>query len=129
MPRRLSSPLLALPLVACGRGSFDAAAEAPKLLERDAEWAATASAGKDVEKTVSYWSDDALIVPQEGPIIEGKAAIRDFVAKRFRTPGSYIHWKSEKPSFSSDGTLAYMRGTNEITVPGSDGVPMTLLRA
>ena len=126
MSLRLLSLLLVLPVVGCGRSSFDATAEAQKLLQRDAEWAEIASAGKDVEKTASYWSDDALIVPHGQPIVEGKAAIRDFVAKSFQTPHFRIHWKSERPSFSSDGTLAYMRGTSMTTVPGPDGTPITL---
>ena len=119
--------LLLLPLVGCERSSFDAAAEAQKLLQRDAEWAEIASAGKDVEKTASYWGDDALIVPPGQPVVEGKAAIRDFVAKSFQTPSFHIQWKSEKPSFSPDGKLAYMRGTSTTTVPGPDGTQMTLV--
>lgn len=126
MSLRLLSLLLALSFVGCERSSFDPAAEAERLLQRDAEWAEIASAGKDVEKTASYWSDDALIVPQGQAMIEGKAAIRDFVAKSFQIPGFRIHWKSEKPSFSPDGKLAYMRGTNTTTVPGPDGKPMTI---
>lgn len=120
------SPALALLLIACAQPSFDAATESRKLLARDAEWAEVARAGQDVEKTVSYWADDALVVPPGQPVVEGKAAIRDFVAKGFDTPGFSIHWKSEKPVFSSDGKLAYMRSTNTTTVPGLDGKTITL---
>jgi ketosteroid isomerase-like protein len=110
----------------CAPATFDRAAEEKKLLQRDAEWADIASAGKDVDKTASYWSDDAVIIPQGQPIVEGKAAIRAFVASSFAIPGFHIHWKSEKPTFSPDGRLAYMRGANAMTVPGPDGKPMTL---
>lgn len=117
---------LLLAAIGCSGQSFDASAEAERLLQRDAEWAEVAAAGKDVEKAASYWSDDAVIMPQGQPIIEGKAAIRDFVARSFQIPNFRIHWKSEKPSFSPDGKLAYMRATNTITVPGPDGTPVTL---
>ena len=120
------STFLSLLVVACGQRPFDATAEAQRLLQRDAEWATTASAGKDVEKTVSYWTDDALIVPQGQPIVEGKAAIRGFVINCFQTPGFSIHWKSEKPTFSPDGKLAYMRSTSTTTVPGPNGTAITL---
>jgi hypothetical protein len=41
-------------LLACSaRSHFDAAVEEKKLLQRDAEWAALATAGQDVEKIVS----------------------------------------------------------------------------
>lgn len=116
----------AVVLAGCGPASFDRMAEQQKLLQRDAEWADIASAGKDVDKTASYWADDAVIIPQGQPIVEGKAAIRAFVASSFAIPGFHIHWKSEAPTFSPDGRLAYMRGANEMTVPGPDGTPLKL---
>jgi ketosteroid isomerase-like protein len=117
----------AIPFLAggCARPAFDAKAEEAKLLKRDAEWA-NAAAGKDVEKIVSYWTEDALVLPPGQPVLEGKAAVRGFVADSLKIPGFQIHWKSEKVVFSPDGKLAYMRGTNEMIVPGPDGVPRTL---
>jgi ketosteroid isomerase-like protein len=109
----------------CSRLALDAKAEEAKLLKRDAEWAA-AAAGKDVEKIISYWSDDALVMPPGQPSLEGKAALRSFVTDSLKIPGFQIRWKSDKVSFSPDGKLAYMRGTNETTVTGSDGAPTTL---
>ena len=115
-----------VPAAGRARTSFDAAAESRKLLQRDAEWADAATAGKDVEKIVSYWSDDALVIEPGQPVYEGKAAIRAYVAASLKTPGFKIHWVSEKPVFSADGTLAWMRGTDEMTVPGPNGALTTL---
>jgi uncharacterized protein (TIGR02246 family) len=106
--------------------TFDASAEATALLARDAEWATTASEGKDVEKAVSYWSDDAVVIPPGQPAIEGKAAIRSFVTDSFKTPGFKVHWVSRDVKFSPDGKLAYMRAENQMTVPGPDGKPLSL---
>lgn len=111
----------------CSRPTFDSAAEAAALLKRDAEWASVASAGQDVEKIVSYWSDDALLVPPGQAVVEGKAALRAFVAGTQKIPGFHIRWASEKVSFSPDGQLAYMRGTNETSFNGPDGKPTTVL--
>lgn len=121
-------PVLAVLILAsgCARTSFDAAAESQKLLQRDAEWADAATAGKDLDKIVSYWSDDALVIEPGQPVYEGKAAIRAYVDASLHTPSFRIHWKSEKPVFSPDGKMAWMRGEDEMTVPGSDGKPMTL---
>jgi len=66
-----------------------------------------------------------LIFPGQ-PVLEGKAAIRAYVAESLNTPGFKIHWVSEKPVFSPDGKLAYMRGKDELTVPGPNGAPVTL---
>lgn len=113
-------------LMGCSRSSFDVVTEQASLLKRDAEWADAASSGKDVEKIISYWTDDALVVPPGQPVVEGKAAIRTFVADSLKVPGFKIHWLSEKVSFSPDGQLAYMRGTNQTTVLGPAGKLMTL---
>jgi len=114
-------------VVSCATPAFDPASESQKLLRRDAEWADLASAGKDVERIVSYWSDDAIVIPQGQPIVEGKAAIRAFVTSRLQIPGFKIHWVSEGPVFSPDGKLAYMRGRNTMTVPGANGALVTLV--
>ena len=37
-----------------------------------------------------------------------------------------MKWKSEQPVVSADGTLAYLPGTAEMTVPGPEGRPVTL---
>lgn len=121
----LHVPVLLL-VASCATGRFDALTEERRLLERDAEWANAASAGKDIAKIVSYWSDDAIVIPPGQPILEGKSAIRAFVAASLEIPGFKIHWTSQSVKFSPDGQLAYMRSTNTMTVPGPNG-PMKLL--
>ena len=114
-------------LVSCSRHAFDPVMEQARLLHQDAEWADLASAGKDVDKIVSYWSDDAVLIFPGQPVLEGKAAIRSYVTACLNTPGFKIHWVSErKPVFSPDGKLAYARGTDELTVPGPNGTTITL---
>ena len=127
----MSTPRLFLALVALvavGTSTYpsDKATEEQKLLRRDAEWADAALAGKDIEKIVSYWSDDALVIEPGQPIYEGKSAIRAYVAASLKIPGFKIHWVSEKPVFSPDGKMAYMRGVEEMTAPGPDGALVTL---
>lgn len=110
----------------CSTLPFDQASESQRLLRRDAEWADLASAGKDVEGVASYWSDDAVIIPEGQPMVEGKTAIRAFVRSSFQIPGFRIHWVSDKVTFSPDGKLAYMHGRNTTTVPGANGALVTL---
>lgn len=116
----------AVALGGCAQRHFDAAAEGKALLQRDAEWAAAASAGKDIDKIVSYWSDDAVVIEPGQPIVAGKAAIRAFVAGSLKTPGFKIHWVSENPVFSDDGSMAYLPGVEETTMPGPDGKLLTV---
>jgi ketosteroid isomerase-like protein len=124
--RYLSLLLLILALDSCSQRDFDSKTEGGKLLRRDAEWADLATAGTDVEKVLSYWSEDAVLIFPGQPVLEGKAAIRAYVTASFNTPGFKIHWVSQRPVFSLDGKLAYMRGTDELTLPGSNGGTMTI---
>jgi hypothetical protein len=96
-------------LVSCSRHAFDPVIEQARLLHQDAEWADLASVGKDVDKIVSYWSDDAILIFPGQPVLEGKPAIRAYVEASLKTPGFKIHWVSQKPVFSPDGKLAYTR--------------------
>jgi ketosteroid isomerase-like protein len=117
---------LVLALCSCSPRTFDADAEGAKLLKIDAEWADLATNGKDVEKIISYWSDDATLMFPGQPVIKGKPALRAYVTESVKTPGFKIHWKSEKPVFSQDANMAYMPGTDEVTVPGPQGALLTL---
>jgi len=112
--------------VGCSQPRFDATAESSRLLQRDVEWAKAASDGRDINKIVSYWSDDAQVIEPGQPVYRGKMAIRAYVAESLKTPGFKIHWVSEKPVFSPDGNMAYMPGVDEMTVPGPNGALMTL---
>jgi len=91
------------------------------LIETDQAWSQAASEGKDVEKVVAFWADDAIIVPSGAPIVSGKAAIRDYVKHSFDTPGFKISWKTLDASISSDGTMGYTTAESSFTFPGPDG--------
>ncbi|HYN83087.1 MAG TPA: hypothetical protein VES88_16525 [Gemmatimonadaceae bacterium] len=41
-----------------------------------------------MERIVSFWSDDAIVYPPGAPVLEGKWAIRNFVAGRLKTSAS-----------------------------------------
>ena len=88
------------------------ALERTRLLRRDAEWAAAASDGRDVERILSYWTDDAIVLPPGLPAVVGKAALRHYIRGSVQIPGFRITWTSTDVTFSPDGTLAYMLGRN-----------------
>jgi ketosteroid isomerase-like protein len=103
--------------VAAGQGTDDR----QLLMETDQAWSQAAAEGKDVEKVVAYWTDDAVIVPSGAPIISGKAAIRDYVKQSFETPGFKISWKTLDASVSSDGSMGYTTAESSFTFQGPDG--------
>lgn len=69
---------------------MDSSVERTRLLKRDAEWAAAASEGRDVQRIVSYWTDDAVVLPPGLPPIIGKTALRQYVETSMRIPGFQI---------------------------------------
>ena len=101
------------------------AAEKERLLRRDSEWARAASEGRDVDRILSYWTDDAVVLPPGLPSVVGKAALRQYVEGSMRIPGFRITWESTDVTFSPDGQLAYMFSRNEVTVNAPDGAPIT----
>jgi ketosteroid isomerase-like protein len=104
---------------------MDSAEERARLLRRDAEWAAAAAEGRDVERILSYWTEDAVVMPPGFPSLVGKEALRAYVEGSLRIPGFRITWESSRVELSADGRLAYMFGRNAVTMNGPDGNPVT----
>jgi ketosteroid isomerase-like protein len=100
---------------------MDLASERTRLLERDAQWATAASEGRDVERVLSYWTDDAIVLPPGLPPVIGKAALRQYVQTSLQIPGFRISWISTDVNFSPDANLAYMFGQNSVSMAGPDG--------
>ena len=90
------------------------------LLRRDGEWAAAAGT-TDIEKIVSYWSDDAVVTPPHEVPVAGKPAIRKFVDESLKVPGFSVRWKPAEAVVSSSGDLGYTTGENVFTFPDATG--------
>jgi ketosteroid isomerase-like protein len=119
MNRFAFAALILLPATALSSPS-DAVARTA-LLQTDTDWARFAAAGKDVEKIVSYWSDDAVIYPPAEASVSGKAAIRNYVTQSFKKPFFSISWKPATAIVSESGDLGYTMGSNEITFADPGG--------
>lgn len=121
---RLVAPILvAVAIAACAR-PVDLDREREALLRTDKEWAAVVSSG-DVEKIVSYWADDAIVLPPGAPALVGKQAIRTFVADSLKVPGFSISWQANQAVIAANGDMGYTVGTNTVTMLGADGLPVT----
>ncbi len=103
---------------------MDQDSERTRLLRRDAEWAAVASEGRDVERILSYWTDDAVVLPPGLPAVAGRAALREYIRNSLKIPGFKITWTSSDVAFSPDGNLAFMFGRNSVAMNGPDGTPI-----
>jgi ketosteroid isomerase-like protein len=95
--------------------------ERAEILRIDREWAAAAASGRDLDRVVSFWSEDATVFPPGAPAVAGRAAIRDYVAKGFQMPGFSITWETTQLVVSPAGDFAYGTGPNRFTFQGPDG--------
>ena len=77
--------------------------------------------GKEVDKILSYWAEDAVVIPPGQPVVRGKEALRKFVEESFKIPGFGISWKSSDVKLSPDGKLAYLYAENMTTMNDSTG--------
>ena len=100
---------------------MDLERERERLLQRDAEWSALSSQGRDVQRILSFWTDDARVYPPGLPALMGKAALRGYVETALATPGFHITWTSSDAILSPAGQLGYLLGTNAVTIPGPGG--------
>lgn len=104
---------------------MDLALERTRLLQRDAEWAAAASEGRDLERVLSFWTDDAVVLAPSLPAVVGKDALRQYVLGSMEIPGFRITWTSTEITFSPDGNLAYLFSRNAVTMNTPNGTPNT----
>ena len=100
------------------------AADESTLRTLDDEWSKAAGA-KDVEKTVSYYSDDAIVLVPNIPVLKGKEQIRGMWKGMFEVPGFSGGWKATKIDVARSGDLAYVTGSYEINESDANGKPMT----
>lgn len=101
------------------------AADETTLKNLDAEWAKAAGTTKDVNKTVSYYSDDAIVMPPNIPTLTGKEPIRALWKSMLESPGFGGGWKATKVEVAKSGDIGYVTGTYELRETDDNGQPMT----
>ena len=87
------------------------------------DWAKTA-AGKDVEQTVAFYSDDAVVFPPNSTSAATKEAIRNAWKEMFASPGFVITWQPAKVRVGKSGEMAWVSGTYESTMNDQSGKPI-----
>src|SRR5689334_12720135 len=99
-------------------------ADEATLKNLDAEWSKAAGA-KDVDKTASYYSDDAIVLPPNMAAINGKQGARAMWQGMFSVPGFGGGWKVSKVEVARSADLGYLTGTYELSERDAKGKPMT----
>lgn len=89
----------------------------------DALWSKTAGT-KDLDKTVAFYADDAVVLAPNTPIASSKDAIRKVWKDLFDAPGASVSWKASKVEVAKSADLAYVTGTYEAGMKDASGKPI-----
>ncbi len=90
--------------------------------QADLAWSA-AQASDGLDGTMSFYLDDAILLPPNRPMAIGKEAIREASAP-IALPGFSVTWQPMKIGVARSGDIGYAIGTFEGTCVASAGNPM-----
>ena len=116
--------LLFLLSIATACQSAASATDEATLRKLDDEWSRAIGA-RDVEKTISYYTDDAVVMPPNIPTLTGKEPIRSLWKSMLDSPSFTGGWKATKVEVAQSGDLAYVSGNYEFTEKDDSGKPIT----
>jgi uncharacterized protein (TIGR02246 family) len=122
---RLGVLCLGLLVAACDSRVPNLKHEHDAVLTAEHDWAMAAKQ-RDLDRSVSFMADDAVMFPPGSRAIVGRAAIREYMAAGFATPGFSVTWVPEEVVVAQSGDLAYTRSRSVYTLPGPDGQTQTV---
>jgi ketosteroid isomerase-like protein len=93
------------------------------LRDLDAQWCKAAQSN-DLDKTVSYYADDAMVLPPNAAIATTPETIRNVWKDLLASPSLTISWKTTKVEVAKSGDMAYASGTYELTMNDATGKPV-----
>ncbi len=102
------------------------AADEAAVRAASAEWAKVAAA-KDLEKTLSYYADDATMFPPNMPIVAGPEPRRKAWTALFSPAELVFSNAATKVEAARSGDLAYETGTFEESFKDANGQPVKVV--
>ena len=98
------------------------AVDVEAIRQADLAWSA-AQASDGLDGTMSFYLDDAILLPPNRPMAIGKEAIREASAT-IDAPGFSVSWKPMKVEVTDSGELGYAIGNFEGTGVDPEGNPV-----
>ena len=94
--------------------AFAAGTDEKAVREADEQWSKVAGA-KDLDKTVSFYADDAVVLPPNQAAVTTKDGIRN-LWKEFLDSLTDISWKTTRVEMAKSSDMGYLIGTYEMTL-------------
>src|SRR5882724_9671116 len=101
--------------------SDSGAADAAAIQALDEQWSATA-AKNDVDGTIAFYADDAVLLPGNAPIARDRKSIRESWAGLLG-PNTAVAWKVSKVEVAKSGEIGYLYGTYHLSIKDPKGGP------
>jgi uncharacterized protein (TIGR02246 family) len=83
-----------------------------------------AAKAKDLDRYVSFYADDAVLLWPGVPMVSGRAAIRKFMQAFFSMPDFSLSFETTQVEVSRAGDFAYTCGTNKVILVDPSGRKM-----
>jgi ketosteroid isomerase-like protein len=115
----------ALVLSSCAHTANDDSANAMQAVRAADTALQKAVADKNLEGIVSFYAEEAVLLPTAEPIVVGKSSIREEWQHILSIPNFQNESALTKIDVSSGGDMAYSMGTYLATMLGEDGKPAT----
>jgi len=106
--------LLPLGLICTAPAAGTKGADEQAVRDADAQWSKAAGT-KDLDKTVSFYSDDAVVLPPNGPSAKTKEAIRALWKDLIGSVTS-VSWTATRVEMAKSGDMACLSGTYELAM-------------
>jgi ketosteroid isomerase-like protein len=106
--------LLPLTLICSAPAAGTKSANEQAVRDADAQWS-KAAAAKDVDKTVSFYADDAVVLPPNDTAKTTKDAIRALWKDLIGSVTS-VSWTATRVEMAKSGDMACVSGTYELTM-------------
>jgi ketosteroid isomerase-like protein len=118
--------VLAAGLASCGPGGvpINLDAEESALRQLDEQWSA-AAAKNDLDGTVAFYGDGAVLLPPNAPIATDSQSIRASWGGLLG-PNTAVSWKVTRVEVARSGDLGYLYGAYDLTIKDPQGgAPVT----
>ncbi len=98
----------------------DHSSDAAAIIKADSAWD-MASAAKSAEGWLSFYTDDAIMMPPNEPVCKDKASREVSIKNMFAIPGVSLRFQSTKIEVSRMGDLGYTTGVYQFSSKDAKG--------
>jgi len=102
----------------------DLKADEAAIRKADSDWVAAARS-KHVDAWLAFYADDAVVLPPNDKVANGRESARKSVGDLLSLPGLSITWQPTNVAVARSGDIAYLTGAYSIAFKGANGESLT----